>query len=830
MRVLKFGGTSVATAESVHRVVEIVGRAREAGPVAIVVSAFGGVTNGLLKTAAIASRREDAWETELETLKSRHRSTAAELLGTDSAAATEVLDQIESRFEELHELLRGVYLLRECSPRIQDAIVTYGERLSALVVAAALNKAGIEAEACDTRPLIVTDASFGKAQVDVDMSFPRLSERIRGSKTVQVVTGFTGATAEGHTTTLGRGGSDYTAALVGAAINARAIELWTDVSGVMSSDPRVVPQAFPQEAMSYAELMELSHFGAKVVYPPSIHPARSRGIPLLIKNTFAPDDPGTEVTDDAAPADGPVRGITSVRDVALMRLEGDGMVGVPGIAQRLFGALAQEQVSVILISQSSSEHSICFAVAKGDAEAARRSVNKAFELERRLGYINDVVVEEGHTVVAAVGEQMAHHPGIAGKLFAVLGAHGVNVRAIAQGSSELNISAVVEAGDEVKAVRAVHDAFFATDHRRLEVFLLGVGTVGGALLSQLHQASHLLRDKHGLDLRVVGAASSRGAIQDPDGLPVDDPDGLRDRLAAAAQADGGANPEAWVDAFAERNGALKVLVDCTASDQVKDLYIRALAQGVGVVAANKKIFSGPAADFDHLHTLARQGRASLFFETTAGAGLPVLSTLKDLTRTGDQVLGVDAVLSGTLNAILDRLSPEMPFSAAVRAAYDEGLTEPNPYDDLSGLDVMRKLCIIARASGHSVEPESVQVEPLLPAEPWAELDLEGMWSRLPELDEPFEQQRRAAEEQGCRLRYVASIDEQGQGRVAMQSVPSDHPAYGLTGPDNLVAFTTNRYRHSPVVVRGPGAGPEVTAAGVFADILHAAADLDRRRL
>ncbi len=826
MRVLKFGGTSVATAESIQRVVEIVGRARNTGPVAVVVSAFGGVTNGLLKTAAIASRRDDAWETEHDALKERHRSTAAELLGS---AAAEVLDQIDGRFEELHELLRGVYLLRECSPRIQDAIVTYGERLSALVVAAALRQAGIDAEACDTRPLIVTDAAFGKAQVDVEESFRRLAERIRGSQAVQVVTGFTGATAEGHTTTLGRGGSDYTAALVGAAIHAQAIELWTDVSGVMSSDPRVVPRAFPQSAMSYAELMELSHFGAKVVYPPSIHPARSRGIPLLIKNTFEPDAAGTRVTDDAEPASGPVRGITSVRDVALMRLEGDGMVGVPGIAQRLFGALAQEQVSVILISQSSSEHSICFAVAKGDAEAARRSVDKAFSLERQLGLINDVVVEESHTVVAAVGEQMAHHPGVAGKLFGVLGAHGVNVRAIAQGSSELNISAVVEAKDEVKAVRAMHDAFFATDHRRLEVFLLGVGTVGGALLAQLHQASDLLRDKHGLDLRVVGVASSRGAIQDPAGLPVDDLDRLKGRLAEAAQADG-PDPEAWIDTFAERNGALKVLVDCTASGRVKGLYTRALAQGVGVVAANKKIFSGPASDFSRLHTLAREGRASLFFETTAGAGLPVLSTLKDLTRTGDQILGVDAVLSGTLNAILDRLSPEMPFSAAVRAAYDEGLTEPNPYDDLSGLDVMRKLCIIARSSGHAVEPESLEVEPLLPAEPWAELGLDGMWSRLPELDESFEQRRRAAEEQGCRLRYVASIDDQGKGRVAMQSVPSDHPAYGLTGPDNLVAFTTTRYRRSPVVVRGPGAGPEVTAAGVFADILHAAADLDRRRL
>lgn len=825
MNVLKFGGTSVATSESINKVVDIVAKARDRSRLVVVVSALGGVTNTLLRIAAVASTRDETWQDDLDDVQARHLQTVEELeLDADGQRA--VSEIIETRFGELHELLRGVFLLRECSPRIQDAIVAYGERLSSHIVAAALNRSGVEAEPCDARKLIVTDATFGQAQVDFDVSFPRIKNQVETSDAVQVVTGFTGATPEGQTTTLGRGGSDYTAALIGAALNADAVELWTDVSGVMTSDPRVVPQAFPQHEMSYAELMELSHFGAKVVHPPSIHPARSRDIPLLIKNTFAPDDPGTRVTGTSTPSKGPIRGITSIRQIALLRLEGDGMVGVPGIAQRLFGALAREQVSVILISQSSSEHSICFAVAQKDAETARTTVDKEFVLERRLGIVDDVIVEPHHTVVAAVGEQMAHHPGIAGRLFGVLGAHGVNVRAIAQGSSERNISAVVESTDEKHAVRAIHDAFFAADRRRVDIALLGVGTVGGALLRQLAAAQDDLQKSHDLDLRLVAVASSRHMLRDRDGLDLSDVDGLIRTLREDGQS---FHADAWLQGLRIRSGALRVLVDCTASEKTADLFAPALEAGVAVVSANKKPFSGPSADFEALQAANRDGRAALFFETTAGAGLPVLSTLKALRATGDTVQRVDAVLSGTLNAIMDRLSADLPFSQAVRQAYDEGLTEPNPYDDLSGSDVMRKLCIIARLCGHAVEPDAVSVEPLLPADPWATIDLDGMWQRLPELDADFEARRAAAEADGCRLRYVASIDQDGTAQVSTQAVASDHPAYGLTGPDNLVAFTTARYA-SPLVVRGPGAGPDVTAAGVFADILAAAAELDRRRL
>lgn len=843
MRVSKFGGTSVATPDAIRRVVRIVEEQKRSAPVAVVVSAFGGVTNQLLAMAAAAARRDDAWETTWKELRQRHLDAAEDLLSADGRGADEpggdeleaVHAEIESRFDELHELARGIYLLRECSPRASDSLVTYGERLSAIVVAAALRTAGTPADAFDTRGTILTDDAFGCATVDLEATYAGLREGLQDTDRVAVITGFTGSTPEGFTTTLGRGGSDYTAALVGAAVEAEAVELWTDVSGVMTADPRVVPDAFPQAEMSYAELMELSHFGAKVVYPPSIHPARSRRIPLWIKNTFEPEAHGTRVTEKSKPSEGPIRGITSIRRVALMRLEGDGMVGVPGIAQRLFGALARQQVSVILISQSSSEHSICFVVAGADAELARAAVDREFELERRLGLINDVIAEDDHTVVAAVGEQMAHRPGIAGRLFAVLGAHGINVRAIAQGSSELNISMVLEARDEARAVRVIHETFFAPRRRRVDIALLGVGRVGSALLEQVTAARERLLAEEQLDLRLVALATSRKLLADPDGLELESlaPERRAETLADAPELD----HQLLLDTLGTPNGAVEVLVDCTAADGLHGLYTAALGSGFSVVAANKKPFAGPHADYRALLDAAASGKrpgrpvgargVGLFFETTAGAGLPVLGPLRDLVRTGDRVLRIDAVLSGTVNAVLDRLSAEIPFSAAVRSAYDDGLTEPHPYEDLSGSDVMRKLCILGRLAGHAVEPDAIRVEPLLDADPWSELELDTFWQRLPEVDDAFEARRREAEDDGHRLRYLAALElDEGTGspilRVAVEAVGPEHPAFGLGGPDNLVAITTERYLASPLVVCGPGAGPAVTAAGVFADLLSAA--------
>lgn len=817
MRVLKFGGTSVATPEAIRRVVSIVQGCRQRGPVILVVSALGGVTNQLLKASEMAAERDEAYLDICEEARQRHASTAEELL---PSAPRGLEAMIGERFDDLGDLLRGAFLLRECSPRTRDGILSYGERLSSQIVAAALVEAGVEAEAHDARQTIVTDDAFGRARVDPEATRDRLRaallEKAQGGVT-PVVTGFIAATPEGQTTTLGRGGSDYTAALIGAAVDAEAIEIWTDVDGVLSADPRVVSEAFPQRDLSYAELMELSHFGAKVIYPPTIHPARSAGIPLLIKNTFDPESPGSRITDATAPNPHAIRGIASIDQVALMRLEGDGMVGVSGIAGRLFGALARQQVSVILISQGSSEHSICFAVAPDDTDRARRAVDEEFVLERQAGLVDELVVETGQAVIAAVGEEMRRRPGLAGRLFSVLGRHGVNVKAIAQGSSELNVSLVIERPDERRALGAIHSAFFAPRRRRMSMAVLGAGRIGGALLDQIHRAAPKILERQDLDVRVVALIGSRRGLYDRDGLALGD---WRSQYDAA--------PELGVDIldrdFALRQGDLRVVVDCTASDGLAEGHVRRLGQGIALVSANKRPFSGSLDIFRRLQVAARHAADALFFEATVGAGLPVLSTLDDFVQTGDRIVRIDGVLSGTLNAVLDFVGQGAKLSEAVHRAFDQGLTEPHPWDDLSGADVGRKLCILARLSGRSLEFEDIVVEPLLEGDDWAGMDLDTFWRELPRLDEAFAQRQRSAADAGKRLRYVCRIEGELM-HVGLEAVGEAHPAFSLAGPDNLVAFTTERYDQTPLVVSGPGAGPEVTAAGVFADALRAAGRL-----
>lgn len=811
MKILKFGGTSLATADRIRRVGSIVGEARRNGPVTLVVSALGGVTNDLLAVAQVASRREDDYVSLVTALRERHLETVRQLA---PPAADALIEIVEGRLDDLADLLHGIYLLREASPRTLDGVLSYGERLSAEVVAASLQGAGIAASAWDARRLIVTDDAFGNAQVDLPTSYEKIRQALGGEPGVAVVTGFISATPDGRTTTLGRGGSDYTAALLGAALDAEAIELWTDVDGVMSADPRLVAEAFPQAHLSYAELMELSHFGAEVVYPPTVHPARSRSIPLFIKNTFNPSAPGTRVTEEAPPGEHPIRGISAINRVTLMRLEGDGMVGVPGMAMRLFGALARSGVSVILISQSSSEHSICFAVAPGDAEAARAAIASELALERQAGILDELVVEPDQSVIAAVGQQMQGRPGLAGKLFAVLGRHGVSVRAIAQGSSELNISLVVDRADEAKALNAIHGVFFTPRRRRVDLAVAGVGRVGAVLLSQLHATAGELAGREQLEIRVVALCNSRRMVLDGAGV---DLGAWRDRLAEGEELD----PDRLRGWLRDRAGTRRILVDCTASEAPGEGYEELLGAGVSVVAANKIPFTGAASRFRSFLRAAELGGASLLHEATVGAGLPVLSTLADLVRSGDRVTAIAGVLSGTIGAVLDRLTAGEAFSKAVREAHAEGLTEPHPWDDLSGLDVARKLCILSRLAGREIELSEVAVEPVIPTGDWSEMDLETFWDRLGEVDGEFARRRDEAAASGLRLRYVASLDDDG-ARVALAAVPPEHPAHSLTGADNLVAFTSERYRESPLVLRGPGAGPEVTAAGVFADVLRAA--------
>lgn len=809
MKILKFGGSSVATADAIRRVTAIIADARREDQVAVVVSAMGGATDTLLEAARRAADGDDDWRDLHGELHRRHMTTIDTLL--DGADRARVATRVETLLGELSDLLHGVSLVRESSPRTSDRILSTGELLSSAVVAAALRAAGLDAEACDSRTLVLTDRAFGHARVDGEVTAQRLQAHFAGRSAIQVVTGFLGATDRGATTTLGRGGSDLTAAIVGAALGADEIQLWTDVSGVMSADPRIVPEAFPIPRLSYDELMELSHFGAKVVYPPTIHPARAAGIPLVIKNTFEPAAEGSRITAEPAANHSLVRGLASIHRVDLLRLEGDGMVGVPGIAMRLFGALAGAGISVILISQASSEHSICFAVSPDDRATARETVDAEFRLERNAGLVEPLVVEEELAVVAVVGQGMCRAVGIAGRLFGVLGAAGINVRAIAQGSSELNVSLVVRGDDERLALNALHERFFRPRLQRIEVIVIGKGTVGRALLAQLAAGAGARDD---VEIRLIGIAGRERMVLDAAGL---DPGHWEDALARGEAAD----LEALADLACHRTTAHRVVADCTASDAPAEVFERLLTAGTSVVSANKRPFAGPLVRWRQLHAAAAGAGSTLLYEATVGAGLPVLTTLADLIRTGDRIHRIEGVLSGTLNFVLGRVMAGASLSQSVHEAHAAGVTEPHPGDDLGGMDVARKLLILARASGFGLEAEQVEVESLLPGEGWEGLDVAAFWERLPEADAHLRTRAETARAAGRTLVYLGEVTPTG-ARVRLAEVDMSHPAAGLPASDNLVAFTTDRYRTTPLVVRGPGAGPEVTAAGVLADILRAA--------
>jgi len=817
VRVLKFGGSSVASADRIRTVAGLVAAQAGTAPVVVVVSALGGITNELIAAARSAASGNRAWTDHLSAIANRHLDALAELGG--DAAEEEALSTLLRG--ELPDLLHGVSLVREASARTMDAIVSYGERLSARLVACALRQIGVAAEAVDARELIVSDDHFGNARVLEGPTTERVRERlgraaVSGSGApVPVVTGFIAATTRGETSTLGRGGSDYTAAVLGAALGSEIIEIWTDVDGVMTADPRVVPNAFSLREMSYSELMELSHFGAKVVYPPTVQPARDSGIPIVIRNTFNPEFPGTMIRHGVQPAAGiPIRGISSIHKVALLRVEGDGMQGVPGTASRLFGALAHREINIILISQASSERSICLAVDPSDVEASRKAVTEEFALEYRMGLLDDLVVEEDCSILAVVGEGMRTYVGIAGQVFRILGRHGVNIRAIAQGSSELNLSMVVARGDEQTALRAVHDAFFLAGIRPARLFVAGVGRVGETLLAQLAGRQERLLDERGFELTLAGVARRSGVALRPEGI---DPAHWADAIEP-----GPGGLEALVEGALSSFPRPAIFVDLTADEAPTLHYERLLAGGVSIVTANKRGVSGPSSTWRSLERTANRS-GGLYIETTVGAGLPVLRTIADMVATGDRVERIDGVLSGTLSYLASRAMEGGPFSSLVRQAHGMGYTEPDPRDDLSGMDVARKLVILARTAGFEIEPDQVQVEPMLPVDAWAHLDLDGFWAALSSADAAMAERIEGVLSRGNRLVYLAEISADG-ARVGLREVGSDHPGYTLPAGDNLVAIHSRHYSTTPLVVQGPGAGPEVTAAGVFADILRATAE------
>ncbi len=797
MKILKFGGTSLQNADRITAAARIVAQAASSSEICVVVSAMGGVTDALLGASEHAAVGAN-FEATCDEIESRHME-ALEILG-DPTTRDALRQRLESVLGELRDRLRGVALVGESSPRTLDSILSVGERLSVEIVAEALRREGLAAEACDARQLIVTDRRFGAAAVETEATYKRLRARLTEVEGIPVLTGFIASTTDGKTSTIGRGGSDLTAALAGAAVGAEVIEIWTDVDGVLSADPRLVPSARPIGHLSYEELMELSHFGAKVVYPPTVRPARDASIPLVIRNTTNPGFAGTRIDNERPNRPRAVCGIASISRVSLIRLEGDGMVGTPGIAARLFGALAGQEINVILISQSSSEHSICLAVPADAVDEARARIDREFRLERSTGLIDELVVEHGLSVLAAVGEGMRHTPGIAGKLCSVLGAGGVNIHAIAQGSSELNISLVIERADERRALQATHASLFE-DPVAARIVVLGTGRVGSELLRQLQAAAEMRPG-----LVVAGVANSRVM-----------------RTSIAGLADGEAEERAadltdLVEWTRSLDGC-RVFVDCTASDEIGEVYAPLLRAGVAVATANKKPLAGTFHAWETIYR-ASMGDAGLYHEATVGAGLPVIRTLTDLLASGDRLLKIEGTFSGTLSYLMDRLRHGVAFSAAVRQAHEAGYTEPDPRDDLSGMDVARKMLILARVAGHTLEPGDVRVEPLVTDASLTAASLDEFWVRLETLDEGFAQRQEESAQRDHSLCYLATLDDQGAS-VGLREVPSDHPCAGVRDRDNLFAFWTERYSDTPLIVQGPGAGPEVTAAGVLVDILSA---------
>lgn len=806
MKVLKFGGSSVGTPDRIRGVIDIVQDALRVQPVAVVVSAFQGVTDQLIETATRASQGRADYMQQVDDLTKRHRDCISALISARRQGVA--MGAIGARIQEMEDVLHGIFLVKELSARMLDFIMSFGEQLSAYIISEAFRDRGTNAEFLDARQVVRTDAHFGSARVDFEVTNKRIRDYFAEHSALQVITGFIGATLNEETTTLGRGGSDYTASLIGAALEVSEIEIWTDVDGVMTADPRKVKRAFPIESMSYEEAMEMSHFGAKIIHPPTMQPARALKIPLHIKNTFQPQSRGTIITGQSQPSESVIKGLSSIPHVSLLTVQGSGMIGIAGISNRLFGALAGKGISVILITQASSEHSICVAVDPAVAAEAKRSIEEEFSLEILARLIDEVVLEPDLAIIAVVGENMRHTPGISGRLFQSLGKHRVNVVAIAQGSSELNISVVISRADESRALNAVHDTFFLPRLRTIHIYLAGAGLIGSTLLQQVRSHRDKLLKERAMEIQVNGILNSRKMLLGEDGL---DPGKCKESLGRSNTS---ADLNGLLSAAIRSPGS--IFVDCTASDEIADWYGPLFEAGIPIVAANKKPIAGPYSTYQRIRSLARPG---FLYETTVGAGLPVISTLNDLLNSGDEIRRIEAVLSGTLSFLFNALVAETRFSTLVREAVKLGYTEPDPREDLSGMDVARKLLILARQLGLPLELEDVAVEDLVPPSCRNASSTEEFLDLLQKEDAAFEKRRGEAADQGRALRYIARI-ESGKASVALEAVGPEHPFYALSGNANVISFTTARYNAVPLVVRGPGAGAEVTAAGVFADIIR----------
>jgi bifunctional aspartokinase / homoserine dehydrogenase 1 len=812
MKVLKFGGSSVAKPERIQNIIQILkkGYFDKKIPFTVVFSAFGGVTDSLLDMSKRAENADASYMVLFEQFKSRHLESAKKLLSPEHFQ--DVLPVLEESGNALLNLLKGICLVREASTRTNDYVVSFGERASNFIIAHAMSAAGMPADFLDARCIIKTDKNFGAAKVNFEPTNALIAEHYKANPSIQVVTGFIASTMGGLTTTLGRGGSDYTAAILAAGLNAESIEIWTDVDGVLTADPRKVKQAFTIPTMTYAEAMEMSHFGAKVIYPPTLQPALAKKIPMYIKNTFNPQFLGTYISTQSDPHGHDIKGISSIGNISLLTLQGSGLFGTPGIAGRLFGALAAGGINVILITQGSSESSISWAVMPPDAKRSKRIVEKAFEFEMQNGSVDAIKTESDLAVVAVVGENMRYRPGIAGRLFHALGKNGVNCVAIAQGSSELNISVVINRENETKALNSLHEAFFLSDTKTLHIFMVGIGLIGSTLLSQIQKQAGFLRENRAIEIKIVGLSNTTKMVFENEGILL-----KKWKTVLDASTDGAILAQ-FVSKMKSMNLPNSIFIDCTADYAPANYYAEILEASISIVTPNKVANSSEYDKYLNLNQIARKRGVKFLYETNVGAGLPVISTLKDLMLSGDEILKIEGVLSGSLSFIFNNFKQNSVFSEIVKQAGVLGYTEPDPRIDLNGIDVRRKLIILARESGLAMEAADVTIHNILPESCQKAETVADFFEQLQLSDAYFNKMLQEAQAENCVLRMIAKI-EGGKASIGLEKVSPQSPFYMLSGSDNMIVFTTERYRERPLVVRGPGAGAEVTAAGVFAEVI-----------
>ena len=822
MKVLKFGGTSVGSVKSILSLKRIVEAEARTQPVVVVVSALDGITDELIATSKIALQGDERWKDNFDAMVTRHHQMIDTII-TDNKKRVDLFNKVDALFEQLRSIYYGVFLIHDLSGKTLDAIVSYGERLSSNIVAS-LVKNGVRMNA---RDFIRTEKKNGKHTLDADLTVKLVKEAFSqvdttpNSKAVYVVPGFIARDRDSHeTTNLGRGGSDYTAAIIAASLDAEILEIWTDVDGFMTADPKVIKSAYTINELSYVEAMELCNFGAKVIYPPTIYPVCIKNIPIKVKNTFNPNHPGTLIKEKIDDDNKPIKGISSIKGTSLITVTGLSMVGVIGVNRRIFTTLANKGISVFMVSQASSENSTSIGVRDEDATAAADALNAEFAKEIETGAMFPMQVESGLATIAIVGENMKQTPGIAGKLFGTLGRSGISVIACAQGASETNISFVVDGRFLRKSLNVLHDSFFLSEYKVLNLFICGIGTVGGMLLEQIRTQQQFLMQSRRLKLNVVGISDVDNFVLDRDGIDLDN----YEKILRAGFA---ANTEHMRDEIVKMNIFNSVFVDCTASRQIAQLYQTFLEHNISVVAANKIAASSDYNSYIKLRQTARDRGVWFRYETNVGAGLPIIGTINDLCNSGDKILKIEAILSGTLNFIFNEIAADVPFSETVRRAKEERYSEPDPRIDLSGTDVIRKLVILTREAGYQVEQEDVEKHLFVP-DSYFEGSIEDFWKKLPELDADFEERRKVLEAENKRWRFVATMeaDENNPSSfktsVALKEVPYGHPFYGLEGSNNIVLLTTERYKEYPMLIQGYGAGAAVTAAGVFANIMSIA--------